>query len=356
MKRLHVLSVAYPLAPVGPDAVGGAEQVLTMLEARLPARGHRSTVIACEGSSCMGRLVPIPCPCGAIGLRQRHEARAATRAAIAGVIRSDPPDLIHCHGLDFSSYLPPPGIPALVTLHLPPAWHPDQVWQLDRPRTRLVCVSQAQRHACPAARLPIEVVENGVPVGKLAAKHARRRFVLSLGRICPEKGQHRAIAAARQAGVPLLIGGSVFAYPEHRAYFDQHVQPHLGAACRFLGPLGFGRKRRLLSAARGLLLPTTAPETSSLVTMEAFACGTPVIAFRSGALPDLIEHGRTGFLVDDEDEMAARIADLDRIDPAACRAVARARFDAERMTDRYLELYAALVPEVARTVPVAAPA
>jgi glycosyltransferase involved in cell wall biosynthesis len=347
MRRLHVLSVAYPLAPAGPDAVGGAEQVLAMLDASLVARGHRSTVIACEGSRSAGALISISFPEGSLSEDKRRRAQAAVRVAIAEASRCDRPDIIHFHGLDVLSYLPPPGIPCIVTLHLPPAWYPPEIWQVTRPDTLLVCVSPSQRAACPAACLPIEVVENGVGVGALAARHARRNFVLNLGRMCREKGQHLAIAAAKRAGVPLLMGGAVFEYPQHRAYFQEEIEPHLGANCRYLGAVGFVRKRRLLSATHCLLLPTTAPETSSLVTMEALACGAPVIAFRSGALPDLIEDGRTGFLVNDEAEMAARIGEISRIDPALCRQSARARFDEKRMTQRYLRLYARLLHQPA---------
>lgn len=163
-----------------------------------------------------------------------------------------------------------------------------------------------------------------------------------LGRVCPEKGQHLALRAAHAAGVALLLGGAVFGYPAHRDYFAQQVRPLLDRRRRFLGPVGFARKRRLLAAARCLLIPSLAAETSSLVAMEAAACGTPVIAFRAGALAEIVEDGRTGFLVGSVDDMAAAIARTGIIDPATCRAVAAARFDERRMTDDYLALYARL--------------
>jgi glycosyltransferase involved in cell wall biosynthesis len=134
----------------------------------------------------------------------------------------------------------------------------------------------------------------------------------------------------------------VFGYAAHRDYFDAEIRPRLDRRRRFLGPLGFRAKRRLLAAARCLAVPSLAPETSSLVAMEALACGTPVVAFPSGALAEIVEPGRTGFLVSDEREMAAAMLEAGRLDPAACREAALERFSVERMTSRYLERYRAL--------------
>ncbi|MDB5409928.1 MAG: glycosyl transferase group 1 [Rhodospirillales bacterium] len=120
------------------------------------------------------------------------------------------------------------------------------------------------------------------------------------------------------------------------------VLPRLDREGRFIGPVGFRLKWRLLSAARCLLVPSLAPETSSLVAMEALACGTPVIAFANGALPEIIEHGRTGFIVSDVGGMAAAIWDSARISAEACRDAARRRFYASMMVRRYLALYQTL--------------
>ena len=123
------------------------------------------------------------------------------------------------------------------------------------------------------------------------------------------------------------------------------IRPRLGGNVRFLGPLGLAPKRRLLAAARCLVVPSRIAETSSLVAMEALACGTPVVAFRAGALPDLIAHGRTGFLVSDVHGMAQALRDVEAIDPAECRREAERRFSSEPMISRYLDLYRQLVPQ-----------
>jgi len=169
---------------------------------------------------------------------------------------------------------------------------------------------------------------------------------LSLGRICPEKNVHVALEAGRRAGCPVLLGGQVFPYEAHQRYFRERVLPQLDGERRFIGPLPFRRKRLLLGAARCLLLPTLAPETSSLVAMEALACGTPVVAFPSGALPELVEDGVTGFLVGSAAEMAEAIEACDRIDPERCRAVARERFSLERMIAGYFDAYRQLTRNV----------
>ncbi len=176
-------------------------------------------------------------------------------------------------------------------------------------------------------------------MSKLQARHAKRRFALFLGRICPEKGVHLALQAAHRADVPLLVAGELYAYAAHRDYYEAEVRPLLDRQRRFIGPVGFARKRRLLTAARCLLLPSLTEETSSLVAREAAACGTAVIATPNGALRDTVLPGRTGFLVETADAMARAIGDCDTIDPEECRAVACARFDERRMIEGYFDFY-----------------
>ncbi|HET7755592.1 MAG TPA: glycosyltransferase [Anaeromyxobacteraceae bacterium] len=337
---MKILQVAYALAPVGADAVGGAEQVLSALDEAIVAAGHDSIVIALEGSRCRGRHVPLPRPDGAFDEAAQSLARLRARRAVAATLAREHVDVVHLHGVDFGAVLQDDGPPALVTLHLPRAWYPDEWLVRPRGRTYFNCVSAAQQRTFAGVPAMLPAIDNGVAIARLRFRRAKASFALALGRISPEKGLHLACDAARAAATPLVLAGRVFPYPEHQRYFADALEPRLGRGCRFVGPVGLARKRRLLAAARCLLVPSLAPESSSLVAMEALASGTPVVAFASGALAGIVEPGRTGFLVRDVGEMAHALREVGRISPEECRRSAVERFSADEMARRYLELYA----------------
>lgn len=337
---LTVLQVACSAAPVGLDVAGGAEQILTNLDLFLTAAGHRSIVAACAGSQVAGRLhaIEVPDNCS-LDCAAHSQAQRRLQRAINEIIDKNAVDVIHMHGIDFAGYLPAPGLPVLITVHLPlSSYARDELFPA-RPATFFNCVSTRQQADCPPGMTRLPYIENGVATELFAAAAQKQSYALALGRICPEKGFHLALAAARRAGSDLLLGGPLFRYPEHENYFAAEIAPRLDDRRRYVGPLDFSRKRRLLNSARCLLVPSLAPETSSLVAMEALACGTPVIAFRTGALVDIVEHGRTGFLVDDVEGMAAAIDAVDAIDAKVCRERARHRFSRARMVGEYFQIY-----------------
>jgi glycosyltransferase involved in cell wall biosynthesis len=338
---LTVLNVAYPLAPVGPDAVGGAEQVLAAIDRALVEAGHRSLVIGCEGSSAAGTLISVPAETGRLDEAAKRRTHRRHREAIAAARRRWNVDVVHLHGIDFDNYLPADG-PTLVTLHLPLDWYRAEALCPTRADLWLHPVSESQRARAPAGVGLNPAIINGVDIERLGRRHTKRRFALVLSRVCPEKGIHLALQAAGLADAPLVIGGQVYRYETHERYFEEEVRPRLDAKRRFLGPLGFERKRRFLNAARCLVVPSLAPETSSLVAMEALACGTPVVAFPNGALPEVVDHGRTGFLVNDLAEMALGIRLASTLDREECRAEARRRFPLGRMIADYFDAYRAL--------------
>ena len=349
MRSLTILTVAYPFARLGVDAVGGAEQVATALDAALSACGWQSIIVAHAASRTAGVLIGTEIPEGVISPGVREAVERSHQANIDSALASFPIDLIHMHDFLFHRYCVPRHMPVLVTLHLPPSWYPESIWNLPA-NFQLQCVSQTQRNMCPAqVRHRIAVVENGVPIP--ATELSRKAgFAAMLSRICPEKNLHIGLDAASLAAVPVLLAGRVFPYEEHLRYFDKEIRPRLRPGrARLLGGIAADRKHRLLSRAACLLLPSTAPETSSLVAMEAAAAGTPVIAFPSGAITEIVVEGRTGFLVRSAEEMAKAIGRSSEIEPAACRAEARTRFSLARTIESYFDLYRALAET--KTIP-----
>jgi CelD/BcsL family acetyltransferase involved in cellulose biosynthesis/glycosyltransferase involved in cell wall biosynthesis len=336
---LTVLGVSYALAPpVGPDVVGGAEQVLWLVDRALAAARHRSVVVAPEGSRLTGELVPTPAAAGPFGAAERVAAERAHRAAIAAVLASLRVDLVHLHGLDFASILPG-GARAIAALHLPPAWYPPRALAAPPGDVSFVCVSESQAAAVPAGVRIAAVIPNGVPLDVFQPGGAKEPFALVLARICPEKGIAQALRAAHAVDVPLLLCGRAFPYPEHLRYADEEVKPLLDRRRRAVGPVARPEKARLLAAARCLVVPSLAPETSSLAAMEALASGTPVVARRIGALPEIVEDGRTGFLVDRDEELGPAIREAARLSPAHCRRAAEQRFSAADAGRRWVDLF-----------------
>ncbi len=344
---LTVLSVAFPFAPVGPCGVGSAERILAELDAALVAAGQRSLVVACAGSLVAGELFASPMPERAlISESDRRWHRWRFQAAIDRALSRYSVDLIHMHGVDFDQHVLPPEIPVLVTLHMPIGWYRPEAWPTFAERAQFQCVSGAQQRTCPKLLADVPVIENGVPLPEIRLDRGRENFALALGRISPEKNVHEALEAGTRAGMSVLVGGHVFPYREDGEYFSEKVQPLLngdGVSHRFLGPMEAERRKRLLARAKCLLQPSRAEETTSLTAMEALSVGTPVIAYRSGALAEIVEDGVTGYLVNSVEEMADAIQRVDQIRPEDCRAAAERRFSRDRMVHDYFNLYAAIV-------------
>jgi glycosyltransferase involved in cell wall biosynthesis len=338
VKRLTVLSVAFPFALVSGDPVGGAEQILARMDRTLVAAGHRSIVVAAQGSITAGELISLPLCSGPIGWTEWGHAHAFLRATIAQVAEENRADLVHMHGIDFQSYLPVSGIRVLATLHLPLDLYPAGSLNVKRPRTWLNTVSHHQHEQAGSNPRIARLIENGVAIPPIAVTR-KEHFAFAMGRICPEKGFHLALDAAKAAGFPLTLAGCVSNFPEHREYFDKEIRSRLDGSRRWIGAVSGQRKWQLLQSAECVLVPSLVPETASLVAREALAAGTPVIAFPSGALSETIENGRTGFLVRDVEEMTTALLRAREIDSEICRQVARERYSAERMAEQYLDLY-----------------
>lgn len=332
---MKILQVAYPFEPVSTASAGGTEQILALLDRELTALGHKSVVLARAGSRVAGRLVP-SAPANA----DFETSCRAHETALKRLLAREHFDLIHDQGSGIRHW--PGGPPVLSTLHLTrsllgeaPSLGPGRHYNL-------VSRSQRAQYADHDAARDWPVIPNGIDLHRFRPGGRRADFALCIGRVCPEKGFHHALAATRAAGLPLVIAGKVYRFDSHVRYFDTAIRPHLGLGVTFIDSPTAALKRELLRRARCVLIPSEVEETSSLVAMEAAACDTPVICFRRGALPEVVVDGQTGFVVEDGAAMAHALARLGEIDGNACRRHAQQHFSSQRLALDYLSLYQAL--------------
>lgn len=336
---LTVLSVSYSLAHVSRRTAGGAEQVLATLDEALVREGHRSLVLAPAGSRSEGLLIPAQIPTGILDDDAKVEARRAFKKLLDRALNNYAVDIVHMHGLDFYHCLPHCELPIVVSLHLPLSWYGLDALCRVRSNVTLVCVSEAQAQTAPRDLRIDAVIANGVDLTRFHPRRKKSNYVFASARICAEKGLHLAIDAAERASADLIIAGSVFGYAEHLDYFESMIRPRLNEHIRFVGLVGGERKANLMAGARCLLAPFLAPETSSLVAMEALASGTPVVAFPNGALSEIVVPEQTGFLVNSAEEMGDAIRKVDSLSPWVCRRRAEERFSSTRMFAEYMDLY-----------------
>jgi glycosyltransferase involved in cell wall biosynthesis len=204
-------------------------------------------------------------------------------------------------------------------------------------RVPIIAISDAQRRSAPEVRVAA-VIHHGVDVDLFPMGDGTGGYLLFLGRMSPDKGVHRAIEVARAAQKPLVIAAKMWE-PAERRYFAEEVEPRLGGDVVYVGQVGGQRKLNLLAGAIALVNPIRWPEPFGLVMIEALACGTPVLAFSEGSVPEIVEDGRTGFICGDEPDMARRVADIPQLSRYACRASVAQRFSTELFIERHVALY-----------------
>jgi glycosyltransferase involved in cell wall biosynthesis len=346
-KETSIFYVAYPLLPVSDESCGGAEQMLSTLESQMARRGYRTTVAACSGSQVEGGLL---CTGPAAQEADSFEKRDAQhQRAVLDFLRARqvvPVDLVHDKSGSFWRSAKQVGVPVLATLHLPRHFYPGEAFANVPPNLFFNCVSETQRRSFADLPNVAGVVRNGIALSRFPFSTDKEGYLLWMGRVCEEKGPHVAIEVARRTGMPLILAGQVYPFSYHEQYYIREIRPYLGSndpAVCFMETPNFRAKRKLLSQARAVLIPSLVDETSSLVAMEAMACGTPVIGFRRGAVPEVVVDAETGFVVDDVEEMAEAVWRTGEINPYACRVHVEMNYSAERMADEYEALYARLL-------------
>jgi glycosyltransferase involved in cell wall biosynthesis len=333
--------LAPPWIPVPPPGYGGVEWVVSALSDALVRDGHDVTLFCAPGSVSSADVVTLldePHPDEIE--RSIHEADHVA-LAFEEIERDGGFDVVHDHcGFTALAMADRLDTPVVHTLHGQFTPKTAAFYARHGHKAALVGISQTQlaSASAPPGLQAVGAIPNSIDVRAWPLREQKDDYLFWIGRMTAEKGPHRAIAAARSAGVPLVMAGVI--QPGQEDFFAREVAPHIdGDRVRFAGEVGGAVKRSLFAGARALLMPIRWEEPFGMVMVEAMACGTPVIAFPEGAATELVTDGETGFLVDDEEAMAAAVERLPDISARDCRAWVEEHCDVDVVAAAYERVY-----------------
>ena len=332
---MRIAQVAPLSFSVPPKLYGGIERVVSYLTEELVTEGHEVTLFASEGSETSAKLVAV-CPEWQV---DTHEDRLPYYNRMMELVFADVSrfDVIHFHTeniqLPWLQRYPRPNV---TTLHAEVGPHMKPL--IDEYNPGLVSISNNQRLPFPEANWQATVY-HGLPRDLYTFRERPGDYLAFIGRASPTKRLDRAIAIARQAGMKLRVACKIYPGDDH---YQQDIEPQLEQArdlVEFVGQVGGREKDEFLGQARALLFPIDWPEPFGLVMIESLACGTPVIAWRNGSVPEVIDDGSTGFIVESLEEAVWAVDQISGLSRQTCRQVFEDRFDAARMTREYVEIY-----------------
>lgn len=340
-RKLKIAMVAPLVERVPPKKYGGTERVVYELTEELVRRGHEVTLFASGDSLTSAKHVYIyPRALREDKLQNLYGVNHYTALNIGLVYKyQDRFDVIHDHAHLMMS-LPAANIsrtPVVMTLHGPIEPGTERVYEeLNNPHFVSISNSQTAHHP----RIKTTTVYNGLTMEQYPFGENPGDYLLFVGRICLEKGVHHAIAVALALKMPLIIAAKLnHDVPQDVEYFERYVKPHLNGLVKWVGEVEEPERNALMSGALCMLHPVTWPEPFGLTLIEAMACGSPVVAFGMGSIPEIVIDGKTGYVVQDEEGMEEAINMIHRINRRACREHALANFNARRMTDGYEQVY-----------------
>jgi glycosyltransferase involved in cell wall biosynthesis len=334
--------IAPPWLTVPPPKYGGTEVVVDGLARGLAAAGHDVLLAAPKGSTCPVPLVPhMPEPCA--GSSAVWSATTELyHVAIAYAALKDV-DLVHDHTVAGPFFRYRPGsLPVVTTNHGPFRSKLGELYRHLGDDVAMVAISHHQASDAGGVRIA-RVIHHGIDVDAIPVGDGRGGYAAFLGRMSPDKGPREAILIARSAGIRLLMAARIQG-KEEQDYFDSQVAPLLGPEVEFIGEITAGEKFQLMGGAVAFLNPIQWPEPFGLVMVEALASGTPVVGTGSGAAPEIVDDGVTGFLRAGIPELAEALSLVPGLDRRACRKAAEERFSIRRMVSDHVALYRDLLP------------
>jgi glycosyltransferase involved in cell wall biosynthesis len=338
----RIAMLAPPWIPVPPPGYGGIEEVVALLTDALVERGHDVELFCAPGSQSRAKVRPLLPRAHPESIeRSLFEADhvgLAFDAFDAEAAAGHPFDVLHDHcGYTPLAMAQRVSLPLVHTVHGPFDDDSSPFYAHHGPKGDIVCISHSQAGFAPEGLPVTGVVHNPIDVDAWPVGLHKQDYLLWLGRFVPEKGPQRAIRVAQMSGRPLILAGTV--QRGYERFFSTQIEPEVdGDRIRFVGEVGGARKQQIFADAFAFLMPIRWPEPFGMVMVESLAAGTPVLAFDQGAAPEIVEHGRSGFLVQDEVEMAAVVDKAGEIDPLACRRSAE-RFSPDRVAARYEAMY-----------------
>jgi glycosyltransferase involved in cell wall biosynthesis len=334
--RVAILAPAWFAVP--PTGYGGIEWVVSLLADGLAEAGHDVTLFASGDSKTKSKLAFVYSEAPS---RQIGRTFWELKHALACYARADEFDVINDHsGMLAATLGGTVSTPVVHTVHGPLDGEPGAIYEAISkvaPQVGLISISMNQRKPRPDLNW-VANCHNALDFSVYPVKPHPGDYLLFLGRLSPDKGAHRAVAVARQTGLPLKLAGKM-QEPKEREYFHELVEPYLSDEIEYLGEVTHGEKVELLQNARVTLFPIEWEEPFGLVMIESMACGTPVIATRWGAVPEVIEDGRSGIIVDHYRDIPGALEAADALDPLELRRYVEEEFSPEHMVRDYLGAY-----------------
>jgi glycosyltransferase involved in cell wall biosynthesis len=345
---MHIAEVAPLWETVPPLTYGGTERVVELLVNGLLDQGHTVTLFACGGTTMPAHpnfnlVTFLDGPMRHLGVKNGDAFLHELTALETIFHQAQQFDIIHNHmgphALAMAGFCT---TPTVTTLHGAFSPGPLQTFYADHASNPYISISDYQRLALPHLNYRATIY-HGLDLKLFSPDYdpESKTYLAFLGRFSPEKGPHLAIEVAKATGHKLIMAGKTD--PVDTDYYQMFIAPHVDNQQIFnIGEVNHDEKVTLLKNAKATLCPVTWPEPFGLVLIESMACGTPVIALRNGSIPEVVDHGQTGFIADDVDTLISYVNQLDHIDRHACRQQTESRFGLKRMIDEHIELYKAL--------------